>query len=218
MSDLDDFEEPTGGIGTIQQPTWTFTNKTNNTQVKFETNKGVVKYANGGEEVTFTIDDTGINNPYLKITMVDGNGYKMIITCEDNEYVLPNGTKEEIEDAATGIILNDFPAEDGHFEITLEKAVQDAKERGMYINDKLVSAIQMDGKSVTKITDENGKVLWEYFNDYFYVQNENALMNTLTLTKTGTPAATDLQYKLDNGNLKVHGKMLLFLMIINFKL
>lgn len=77
--------------------------------------------------------------------------------------------------------------------------VDDGTRTGMYINDKLVSTIQMDGKSVTKITDEDGKVLWEYFNDYFYVQNDYILMNTLQITKVGNPAATDLQYKVNNG-------------------
>ena len=69
----------------------------------------------------------------------------------------------------------------------------------MIIDNKKVINIITEGKTVIRITDTlSGKVMYEKNTvEYFYLENETVLPNTITLSKTGTPLTTDLQYSYD---------------------
>ena len=68
------------------------------------------------------------------------------------------------------------------------------------INGQLVTNVSLQGKSVVRILRED-EVLWEKENlDYFYLENETDTEGTFTCTKTGSPAAPNLEYSTDGVN------------------
>lgn len=67
------------------------------------------------------------------------------------------------------------------------------------INGQLVTNVSLQGKNVVRILRDD-EVLWEKDTiDYFYLENASQRKAKFVLTKYGTPASTDLQYKVDNG-------------------
>lgn len=70
---------------------------------------------------------------------------------------------------------------------------------GLVINSKTPQQISIGGKEVQSLAI-SGEIVWQYVvPDYFYIQNEYAGANTITLTKTGSPTDISLDYSTDNG-------------------
>lgn len=70
---------------------------------------------------------------------------------------------------------------------------------GIVINGNDIKAVSLNGQNVTKISDGTN-TLWEnieYNLNYMWMQNTSDEVGTFTLTKTGTPNATELYYSLD---------------------